>query len=392
MAVNEITPTNPVPPSTPRVQNSGAAGQAIGIVRNNTGQAPAAAAVTQTLDPILQNELLISEILRNLNFVSRTPLVDRLINVTPPPLADPDAAQDLDIVLQKELLINQALQNLSFTARTQTDALLINEIPPQVEADETLQDLDATQQNELLINETLLTLNAVNQEITAAEAELTARVTAAAPQTLAATLQAAEQVPAAVAAAEAAALILTLAPGEAVTVVPPTPIAATFVAQTPTQFPLPFFLLNPDRTPYVLAVHEIRNPNPGPGEPAPVSTEIQPAAPAGMTRPVDMAALRQIWTRQRPGVYEEKIPPTVPALEKDLRRVLSRVNEDLAVSGLPLHLVIARSETGYAVDVYDCSDNEVCRLTYDVPLKREELTTVLENLQHETGIIIDISS
>ena len=391
MAVNEITPTSPVPPSTPRVQND-TPRQAAPVRPSGAKQAPAAAAVTQTLDPILQNELLINEILRSLNFVSRTPVDTRLINVTPPPLADPDTAQDLDIVLQKELLINQALQNLSFTARTPTDALLINEIPPQVEADETLQDLDATQRNELLINEALLTLNAAAQGVTAAEAELTARVTAAAPQALTAALQTAVQTPAAVAAAEAAALVLTLAPGETATVVPPTPIAATFVTQTPTQFPLPFFLLNPDRTPYVLAVYETRNPNPGPGEPAPVSTEVQPAAPAGMIRPVAMAALRQIWTRQRPGVYEENIPSAVPALEKDLRRVLSRVNEDLAGSGLPLHLVIARRETGYAVDVYDCSDNEVCRLTYDVPLKREELTTVLENLQHETGIIIDISS
>ena len=391
MAVNEITPTSLVPPSTPRIQND-TARQATPVRLSGAGQAQAAAAVTQTLDPVVQNELLINEILRNLNFVSRTPLVDRLINVTPPPLADPDAAQDLDIVLQKELLINQALQNLSFTARTQTDALLINEIPPQVEADETLQDLDATQQNELLINEALLTLNAVNQEITAAEAELTARVTAAAPQAPTAALQAAAQTPAAVAAAQAAALVLTLAPGEAVTVVPPTPITATFVTQTPTTFQVPFLLLNPDRTPYVIAVHEIRNPTPGPGEPTPVPPELQPPLPAGRARPVGRAALRQAWARQQYGVYEENIPASIPAMERDLRHVLTRVNADLAANGLPLHLVIAKNETGYAVDVYDCSDNEVCRLTHDVPLKFEDLTITLDNLQNETGIIINTTS
>ena len=133
MAVNEINATNPIPPATPRIQN-GAAGQAATVRQNGTNQAQAAAAVTQTPDPILQNELLINEILRNLNFVPRTPVDTRLINVTPPPLADPDATPDLDIILQKELLINQALQNLSFVARPQTDALLINETPPLVEA------------------------------------------------------------------------------------------------------------------------------------------------------------------------------------------------------------------------------------------------------------------
>jgi uncharacterized protein YdhG (YjbR/CyaY superfamily) len=394
MAVNDITATSPVPPATSGGQNNAAGQSAPARPPDGANQARAAAAavVTQALDPVLQNELLINEILRSLNFVPRTPLETRLINVTPPPLTDPDIVQDLDIVLQKELLINQALQNLSFTARAQTDALLINETPPQVEADERLDDLDAVQQNELLVNEALLTLNAANQEIAAAEAELTARVTAAAPQALAAALREAEQVPAAVAAAEAAALLLALAPGEVATVVPPTPIAATFAAPTPTQFPVPFFLLNPDRTPYVLAVHEIRNPNPAPGEPVPISPEVQPAAPAAMTRPVARATLRQIWARQRLGVYEEKIPSALPALEKDLRRVLNRVNADLTASGQPLHLVVARSERGYAVEVYDCSDNEICRLTYDVPLKPEELTTVLENLQYETGIIIDISS
>ena len=391
MAVNEINATNPIPPTTPRIQN-GAAGQAATVRQNGTNQAQAAAAVTQTPDPILQNELLINEILRNLNFVPRTPVDTRLINVTPPPLADPDATPDLDIILQKELLINQALQNLSFVTRAQTDALLINETPPQVEADESLQDLDATQRNELLVNEALFTLNAANQEITAAEAELAARVTAAAPQALAAALQEAEQVPAAVAAAQAAALVLPLAPGEVVTVVPPTPITATFVTQTPTTFQLPFLLLNPDRTPYVIAVHEIRNPTPGPGEPAPVPPELQPPLPAGRARPVGRAALRQAWARQQSGVYEENIPASIPAMERDLRHVLTRVNADLTANGLPLHLVIAKNEAGYAVDVYDCSDNEVCRLTHDVPLKFEDLTITLDNLQNETGIIINTTS
>ncbi|MBI5557360.1 MAG: hypothetical protein HY885_06945 [Deltaproteobacteria bacterium] len=390
MAVSEINTINPIPPAGQRIQSGNGAG-ASPAGPSGASQARAAVAAPLAQDLILRNELLINEALRNLNFVAPTPAITRLINVTPPPLVDPEAAQELDIVLQKELLINQALQNLTLVSRAQREALLINETPPILEADETLQDLDAIQQNEVLINEALLTLNLPRaQTVTATEAETAARVTVAGQQTVAAVLPGAGQVTAAVPAAEAEEPVVALP--EATTVLAPTPIAATFVTQSFTPFRLPFSLLNPDRTPYVVAVYETRNPNPGPGEPAPVAGEIRPPLPAGRARPTGRAALRQAWANRQVRVYEENMVVPIPVTERDIQHVLSQVNEDLVANGLPLHLVFARNEAGYGVDVYDCSDGEVCRLTHDVTLKIEDLTTTLDNLRHETGIIIDTTS
>ncbi|MEW6519982.1 MAG: hypothetical protein AB1461_11260 [Thermodesulfobacteriota bacterium] len=394
MAVNEITGTNPIPPEVQRVQSADAGGEAP-VRLSSANQARAAEAVTQAVDPVLQNELLINQTLRTLNSVLSRPANSPLINVTPPPLADPEASK-LDIILQNQLLINQALQNLGFVSRPRTDTLLLNAIPPQLEAEGILENLDAVQQNELLINQALANVTAPAPAITSPEeAEITATLTIAAPAALTAALQEAELAPAAaatVAVAATAASVLTLAPGEALTVLTPTPIAATFVTPQAATLPVPFFVLNPDRTPYVLAVHEIRNPNPPPGEPAPIPTEVRPPLPAGRARPVGRAALRQAWASYQARVLEENIPPAIPPAERDLRHVLTRVNADLSANGLPLHLVFARHEGGYALNVYDCSDNELCRLTRDVPLKFEELTATLDNLQHETGIIINTSS
>ena len=78
--------------------------------------------------------------------------------------------------------------------------------------------------------------------------------------------------------------------------------------------------------------------------------------------------------------------------EKSIRLTLGQVNADMAAQGSPLHLVFARHEDGFALDVYDCSYNEACRLAYDVPIPLDSLPEVLGNLQHETGIIVDRKS
>lgn len=389
MAVNEITTINPILPAAQKIP-SGNAGRVTYARRLSGTKQPQAAAVTQEPDAILQNELLMNETLRTLNAAPGGLADTPLLKVTPPPLTDPEATQG-NIILQNELLLNQALQNLSFVSQPQTDTLLINETPPQLAADETLQDLTAVQRNELLSNQALLNLTATAQGTTpGAEAAITATVTAAAAEALAAAPRAAEQAAAGAGAALEAAAVPALAGGETTTVLTPTPIAATFVTQQPTPFPVPFSLLNPDRTPYVLAVYETRNPSPAPGEPAPIPSEVRPPLPAGRARPVGRAALRQAWANYRARMVEENVPAALAPAERDLRHVLTQVNADLTANGLPLHLVVAKKEGGYALNVYDCSDNETCWLTRDVPLTFEDAT--ITNLQHGTGIIINTSS
>ena len=72
--------------------------------------------------------------------------------------------------------------------------------------------------------------------------------------------------------------------------------------------------------------------------------------------------------------------------------MVRQTNEDLAASGVPLHLVLTQNEEDFALDIYDCSDNGVCEITQEVPLDLNNLLTTLDNLEHETGIIVNIKT
>jgi hypothetical protein len=72
--------------------------------------------------------------------------------------------------------------------------------------------------------------------------------------------------------------------------------------------------------------------------------------------------------------------------------VINEANADLARSGLPLHLVLASNPSGYLLDIYNCSGKDRCRLEQEVPIDLSELTTLLDSIQHESGIIINIKT
>ena len=82
-----------------------------------------------------------------------------------------------------------------------------------------------------------------------------------------------------------------------------------------------------------------------------------------------------------------KVTPGFVGVETKVPLMLTQVNADMAANGLPLHLVFARNEAGYALNVYDCSDTELCRLTRDVPLNFEELTATLETLRQQALVL-----
>jgi hypothetical protein len=146
-----------------------------------------------------------------------------------------------------------------------------------------------------------------------------------------------------------------------------------------------------------VAVYEVRNPTPPPPDPAPIRKDIHPPVPIGRVRPIDPLVLRQEWEKRKITKRKEVGHPVEtesrpPLAEKVIRDLVRKANEDLAASGVPLHLVLARNEEGFALDVYDCSDNAVCEVTQEVPLDLHNLLITLDNLEHETGIIVNIKT
>ena len=88
----------------------------------------------------------------------------------------------------------------------------------------------------------------------------------------------------------------------------------------------------------------------------------------------------------------EEIRSRPPLAEKSIREMIRQTNDDLLANGVPLHLVLAENEAGFALDIYECSGEAVCEITQEIPIDLNNLLTTLDNLEHETGIIINIKT
>lgn len=361
--------------------------------------AGAAAAVADPVpDALQQNALLINEILRNLSF---TPAAAPPFDTRSPFFTALQQTQDLSPLQQNALLVNEALAGLGLTAAAPASPLLIDVIPPALEALGVSEDLGLIPQNALFVSQTLQGFGVASPSGTVAQPPI-----ASVPTATAAVAEA-TVAPAAVAITPAAAVTGAIstavaAPGPAVAPVTPGAGAAVIlpaterllsVGYTPATLPYTRF---PDRTPYVLAVYHVQDPAPPPSDPAPISEDVRPVSFVGGVRSVGNARLRQVLLRAREDMreadeYGTAALPSGPA-EKSIRSALGRVNDDMVSRALPWHLVLARNEDGLALDVYDCSANDACRVSYDVPIALDNLPGFLDSLEHETGIIVDTIS
>jgi len=357
--------------------------------------APAAELPPTALEAIQQNAQLVNTTLQNLGQTATVPTVENLFFTTPSPLLTAlQQTQELTPAQQNALLVNETLQNLNFVPAAPLNPLLVNELPPTLAAAEITENLNLVQQNAQVVNETLLQVGPATPPGVVQQPQALPVAPAAAPQI---TPVAAAAPPAATAiapAATATASITTAATTTTTTTAVTIPVTVQFPTQgfSPATFQLTLF---PDRTPYVLVVYQPNDPAPLPHDPAPVDREVPPADPVVPTPRTGEARLRQLHLPQggslrRTDYYTSQA--TVGQAEKSIRYSIGQVNAEMAAQGSSLHLVFARHENGFAVDVYDCSYNEACRLAYDVPIPLDNLPGVLGNLQHETGIIVDTAS
>lgn len=180
----------------------------------------------------------------------------------------------------------------------------------------------------------------------------------------------------------------------ATTITPVATVATTVAAATTTVTenvtPTALFVPTNDPTYFGVAVYEIPDQTPAPPEPKPIRRDIFPLLPLGRVRPVDRLVLRRDWERRRESGIQENIRQTTPLAERSIQQMVSHANDDLIANGLPLRLVLAKKEKRYLLDIYDCSDDEACRLEQEIPLDLKDLPTILDNIQHESGIIINI--
>jgi len=364
MAIDDINPTNPVLPTAlqRRVQTSiPLAASLLTLVKDPVAVATAAA---QNLTPAQQAALLGTEALQTLNLEATTPIEPLLEGVTTTP--------DLTAITESEGL-----------SPAQQAALAVNET---VQTALEIENLTPAQQAALTVNQATQTLEA---PLVVPETTIPAAAAGVAGETL--LPDQAETTPAAGAAAGAAATAATLAATAATPTATTTPTPATTVAgaeltltQQAAAQPIPYQ--------NAVAVYEVRNPTPPPTDPEPIRKDLHPPLPIGRVRPVDPLVLRSEWEKRKRNRSVEEIQSRPPLAEKSIREMIRQTNDDLLANGVPLHLVLAQNEEGFALDIYECSEDTVCELAQEVPLDLNNLLTTLDNLEHETGIIVNIKT
>ena len=368
MAIDDINPTNPVLPAALQNRTQTAvplATSPLNIVKNPVAVATAA---TQNLTTAQQAALLGSEALQTLNLEPTSPAEPLLATGTTPELTSITESQGLSPAQEAALAVNETVQTALET-----------------------QNLTPAQQAALAANQATQTLVAplVPPENTSPTATPLVTGQPLPPGAGAATL----------ATGTTATVVETPGVNLATTATTPTQTATTTATTVVNEVlnPAQPATAQPIEYKNAFAVYEVRNPTPPPTDPLPTRKDIHPPLPIGRVRHVDPLVLRQEWekrkkNRSKETGSQEETPPRPPLAEKSIHQMIKQANEDLAASGVPLHLVLAKNNEDFILDIYDCSDNAVCQMTQEVPLDLNNLLTTLDNLEHEAGIIVNIKT
>ncbi len=376
MAVNDIGNINSVLATVLQGQSRSTVPLATSPLNVVTNPVAVATAVTQNLTPAQQAAVLGTEAVQTLNLQPSAPTDPLLATGTAPDMTTVLESPGLSPAQEAALAVNQTVQAA---------------IQPQ--------NLTPAQQAALTVNQATQAL--ATQQTPAETAAATAITTPTpAPAPVETTLAAAGiaggggATATTPAGSTAVSAVTTAAP----TVVPATPTtAATTVAAPAEAMPAQPTVAQPIPYANAFAVYEVRNPTPPPREPAAIRKEVHPAVPVGRVRPVDPLVLRQEWEKRKREKRQGSgqavaAAPRPPLAEKAIRDLVRQANETLAASGVPLHLVLSQSAEGFALDVYECLNDAMCEMTQEVPLDLNNLMTILDNLEHESGIIININT
>jgi len=107
-----------------------------------------------------------------------------------------------------------------------------------------------------------------------------------------------------------------------------------------------------------------------------------------------IGAFKREWNRRRGSAQRQASRAAALSAEEAaaVRFLLERVNASLDDHRIMLHLVLIRTDEGFAVDVYDCTGNESCTVVRDFEMAISDLPFLLRNLEEEAGLLVDTVS
>ena len=139
-----------------------------------------------------------------------------------------------------------------------------------------------------------------------------------------------------------------------------------------------------------MPVYEIKNPTPLPGEPTPKPKKPREVdAIPSVTR---VQFFKREWKRRRWAYQKIASESPISKQEQSIRALVTQVNKDLEKASIQIHLTLIREENDYLLEIYDCSEKDVCKVIEDITIPFDDLPHFIKNLQEEAGILVDTIS
>lgn len=138
-----------------------------------------------------------------------------------------------------------------------------------------------------------------------------------------------------------------------------------------------------------MVVYEIKDPAAviTTSYPKPLRTDISPALGVQHLKEIGKLVVRR--ERGKDGGQGRRMVPLDQASVREICRLVEQINQQLAKHGTKIHLVLVADDEGFAIDLYDCSDNNVCRVIHDISIGIGELPLLLSRLTQKVGIMVD---
>lgn len=114
---------------------------------------------------------------------------------------------------------------------------------------------------------------------------------------------------------------------------------------------------------------------------------------AGISPTLPLKYLEEKYRQGTGFVYLEEVEETLPeGAERTLQALIFQANQDFVSHGVDIHLGLKKTGEGYELDIYDCTDGNVCKLVKDDTIHIQDLALLVRNLQQEAGILVDTTA
>lgn len=123
--------------------------------------------------------------------------------------------------------------------------------------------------------------------------------------------------------------------------------------------------------------------------PKPLRKDMSPALAVQHVQAIGDLLTRRDQGREKGGQKGRRMVPLEEVSVREICRLLEETNHQLERQGTMIHLLLVADDTGFAIDLYDCSDGNVCQIIHDVSLGVNDLSVLLSRLTQKVGIMVD---